>query len=76
MIIWSRGERPAILDRGGALQAHGPPPGKAEARAREALERATSYAPDSINAQDVKGYFAHCGYGTALAQAQCPCPPL
>lgn len=43
---------------------------KAEARTREALERAITQALELITAQDAKGYFAHCGYGTTLPSAQ------
>lgn len=45
-------------------------PRRAEARTREALERALADALGLITARDASGYFAHCGYGTALATAQ------
>ncbi len=35
---------------------------RAEARSREALERAIADALDAISPSDAQGYFAHCGY--------------
>jgi len=43
---------------------------KAEARTREALERAIAEALGAITASDAEGYFAHCGYGIAAARAE------
>ena len=37
---------------------------RAEARTREALERALAEALDAITPRDARSYFAHCGYGT------------
>lgn len=36
---------------------------KAEARAREALIEAMGEALSAVTGSDVRGYFAHCGYG-------------
>jgi len=43
---------------------------KAEARTAEALERAIAWALNEVTAEDAAGYFAHCGYGTAVGTAQ------
>jgi transposase len=43
---------------------------KAEARTREALEKAIAEALELITHEDATGYFSHCGYGVAVAQAQ------
>ncbi len=43
---------------------------KAEARTREALERAIGDALELITPADARSYFAHCGYGTARTKAQ------
>lgn len=39
---------------------------KAEARTREALLEAMGAALDAINAQDARGFYVHCGYGTPV----------
>jgi transposase len=43
---------------------------RAEARTREALEQAIGLLLDQMTAQDARGYFTHCGYGTKLDEAQ------
>ena len=43
---------------------------KAEARTREALEKAIAEALELITHEDATGYFSHCSYGVAVAQAQ------
>lgn len=40
---------------------------KAKARTREALFEATHHALSAVTAEDARGFFAHCGYGTARA---------
>ena len=42
---------------------------KAEARTREALEKAIAEVLDRITHDDATGYFSHCGYGVAVARA-------
>ena len=43
---------------------------KTRARTREALERVIAEALELITAKDARGYFTHCGYGTATGPAQ------
>lgn len=46
---------------------------RAAARTREALEQAVAYAWTQVTADDLRGFFAHCGYRlvTDLAQLLC-----